>query len=550
MRTLAAQRALLRRPADVATTAALFALSSDREQALEARVAALFAIALGPPRCLRPIALRPTGTEPYVLRALGDMRADAGEMITAGLKSANPQSRLEALVAATRRGLTPLAEAMATTLGDSDPVVAHTAFRALAMLGVSDACFAILDTSSSTPAERLGATRALMRMHQPAVVDGIIARLQSEKRPDVRQLLLSALCRLGNVEGEWDGASWGAWPDTRGPYYQPEAWGETPKIASALAALLANAEAGEAAFLIKEMDRNRIESDDALAKIIELASADAALAPDAIAQMAATGFAPPAGIPILLEAARATETSPATLAQAITVLSKTDSPLALDGMFAALTNLEKTDGSGKYREAGVKEFLNAPKLENHHLALELFATENPESPAALSADAGLIALASRKSGSPESRQMSQKAIDAAWASPGRRASLIAAAARSASHALDARILSALGDGDDRVAAAAGRAAKVLKLDPDKRDTTPKISTLEPAAALAAVIRTRGDFGLGEQLFTRATCVACHTVSQDEPQRRHLPRQYRSDLQAPGPCYQHPRAKPIDRSGLR
>jgi putative heme-binding domain-containing protein len=29
---------------------------------------------------------------------------------------------------------------------------------------------------------------------------------------------------------------------------------------------------------------------------------------------------------------------------------------------------------------------------------------------------------------------------------------------------------------------------------------------------------KGDVGLGEQLFTRQTCVACHTTSQDQPQK--------------------------------
>ena len=417
VRTLAAQRALLRRPSDAATTAALFALASDREKPLESRVAALFAIALSAPDASVGSLAADDKLQPYVLRALGDMSGDASDLITAGLKSANPQTRLEALVAAARRGLKPLAEPMTTALGDSDPVVAHTAFRALAMLGASDACFAVLDTSSSTPAERLGASRALMRIHQPAVVDGIIARLANEKRPDVRRDLLSALCRLGNIEGEWNGDSWGTRPDTRGPYYQPEPWSQTPKVASALSALLANASAEEAAFLIKEMDRNRIQSDDALGKIITLAATDASLAPDAIAQMAAKGFTPPAGIPVLLTAARAPESSAATLAQTIAALSNSDAPQALEGMLTALTHLENANGADKDREAGIRAFLNAPKLENHHLALESFAAKNPDSPAAVWADAGLIALASRQSGSPESRQMSLKAIDAAWAMP-------------------------------------------------------------------------------------------------------------------------------------
>ena len=187
-------------------------------------------------------------------------------------------------------------------------------------------------------------------------------------------------------------------------------------------------------------------------------------------------------------------------------------------MLAALVTLDGANDSNNDQDAGRKAFLNAPKLENHHLALEAFAAENPTAPAAVWTDAGLIALASRKSGSPESRQMSLKAIDAAWSSPERRTNLIKAAAQSRSHALDARILTALADSDKNVASAAQSAASTLKLDPNKRDTTPKIGTLTPAKALAAVIKAKGDASLGEQIFTRATCIACHTVSQDEAQR--------------------------------
>ncbi len=117
--------------------------------------------------------------------------------------------------------------------------------------------------------------------------------------------------------------------------------------------------------------------------------------------------------------------------------------------------------------------------------------------------------------------MSLAAIDAAWPDTGRRTSLIKAAADSRSHTLDARILKALEDPDPQVAAAAKQAAKTLKLDRSKRDKTPKIGSLPPAKALAQVIEAKGDTALGEQIFTRATCVACHTVSQDEPQKARI-----------------------------
>jgi len=36
--------------------------------------------------------------------------------------------------------------------------------------------------------------------------------------------------------------------------------------------------------------------------------------------------------------------------------------------------------------------------------------------------------------------------------------------------------------------------------------------------IAQVLNTKGDAALGEQLFTRQTCAACHTVSQDQAQK--------------------------------
>ena len=36
--------------------------------------------------------------------------------------------------------------------------------------------------------------------------------------------------------------------------------------------------------------------------------------------------------------------------------------------------------------------------------------------------------------------------------------------------------------------------------------------------VAQVVKTKGDIALGEQLFTRQTCVACHTTSQEQAQK--------------------------------
>jgi hypothetical protein len=102
----------------------------------------------------------------------------------------------------------------------------------------------------------------------------------------LRQGILAALCRLHFKEGEWKGDSWGTRPDTRGPYYQPEAWSETPKIAVALKDALAKASPEEAAFLVKELNRNRIQFNEAQQRILELAKKDPKVLPELAAQLA------------------------------------------------------------------------------------------------------------------------------------------------------------------------------------------------------------------------------------------------------------------------
>jgi putative heme-binding domain-containing protein len=46
----------------------------------------------------------------------------------------------------------------------------------------------------------------------------------------------------------------------------------------------------------------------------------------------------------------------------------------------------------------------------------------------------------------------------------------------------------------------------------------KVSSLEVEDALTAAVQSQGNVELGRYLFTKANCVACHTVSQDEEQK--------------------------------
>jgi putative membrane-bound dehydrogenase-like protein len=402
-----------------------------------------------------------------------------------------------------------------------DPVYAHVATRVLATIGCYEEIFEWADRHSPP---KTGVTRALAMNHVPEVVDGIIERLDKPVNDLAligaklyRQDLLAALCRLYNKEGEWKGDSWGTRPDTRGPYYQPETWSESPRILAKLKDILGKANPEEAAFLVKEMSRNRIQSDDSLNLILGLAQSNPKVIPDALIQLANAETIPATAVPLALSVVKALEGhTPSTVSNAIIVLTKTDSAEGVTATLAALDVLKKMPESGKDYEAATTAFFNSPKLENHHQLIEQMA-EKHDGSTAIFADAALLSLASRKTGSPESIQLSQKALDVGWTDTKRRQQILKAIGLIKHQASAARVLAALDDADPEVKKAAEAAAKVMKLSKIE-DTSPKIATLKPEDVLAAVLKEKGDPGLGEQVFSRATCVACHTVKETEAQK--------------------------------
>ncbi|MFO1439184.1 MAG: discoidin domain-containing protein [Verrucomicrobiaceae bacterium] len=439
-------------------------------------------------------------------------------------------------------------ENAARLLCDEDPTVVHIAVRAMAQGKHAEQCLAVIDNPFKASvamgrefrtylsseqslivaqSAQHGALRALAMMHTPEVITGLIERLGKATDPALRQGILAALCRLHFKEGEWKGDSWGTRPDTRGPYYQPEAWSETPKIAVALKDALAKASPEEAAFLVKELNRNRIQFNEAQQRILELAKKDPKVLPELAAQLAGAEEIPAEAVPLLVGLVQSGPLSPkveptdsrresATLSQAIIALSKTDSADGVSATLAALEPLKKLPDSSKDYDAALAAFLNAPKLENHHQLIEQIA-EKAEWPVSMYANAALLNLANRKTGSPESIQLTQKALDKGWADPKHRKLIIDAISASKHMPSAAKVLAALDDPDAEVKGAAERAAKAMRLQKIE-DKTPKIMTLKPEEALAAVLKEKGNVALGEQIFTKATCVACHTVKETEAQK--------------------------------
>lgn len=533
VRTLEAQRTLLRRPGTATMRDALLALAGNSNKPLPARVAALYALTQRAVKAdsAEPIikAVAPLAADPalqrFVLRAVGDAGLDhfsegkttaPAILYNAGLKSSEPRTRLEAIVGAARQNMQAVAPQIAMLLGDADPIVAHTAFRSLATLKSADPCFSVVDDTASSAAQRTGALRALMRIHTPEVVQGLIDRLAKSTVPAAREEIFAALCRLHFHEGDWKGDSWGTRPDTRGPYYQPEAWGETPKIAAALKTALEQTAAERAPAVLGELQRNRVEMSGANINLTEMVKKNPALLPDLVAQLATAGTISTDAIPYLVKAAQS-DLPAVTIASAVVTLAKTDSKEGCLATLAAIDKLSKTKGADKSYNAAKTAFLTAPKLENHHQLLEDRAAKLDGS-ASLWADAALLALSNRKAGSPESRELSQKALDQGWTDLKRRVQILKAIQASGFHGLDELVRTAMTDADATVAAAAMATAKTLRLEKKGEDKTPLVSTLKPEEAVAAIMTTKGDVGLGAQMFTRQSCTTCHATSLDQEQK--------------------------------
>jgi putative heme-binding domain-containing protein len=526
-----AQRALIRGlvAREAAFTAAgaagLRALAADATAPLASRVAALFALkqAFGAESHadLARLAADPS-LAAWAIRALTDHEGQLVGVpvapLRAGLDSPDARVRKESVIAFARLGDAAHATWLTPRLADADPIVAHTAFQALARLRAHAALLAALDQPDPPTGLREGAVRALQRLHDPAVVDGLIARLEREPAPDRRRGLITALCRLHFVEGTWTGTSWGTRPDTRGPYYQPEEWGESAKIAAALTAALERADGAEAAFISQEMARHRMKPGQALGRLLALAESDPAVRPALARQLAQADLLPTAAIPLLLQMAEDAGQPTVLRAQALQALLRGDDATILDCALRVLPSLAASQKDGAEVEKARNAFLGSKKLENHHQRLEAAAEQAPDAQAEY-ATAALLKLSAAKGGSPEARQEAERVLTRLWSTSAGKRRVLRAAQSAQDSSRAAWFVAALQDAEPEVVQLAEQTVKALRIEAKKfaaAASGPRIETLPVAEVIRQAAERKGDARRGELLFTQQGCQACHTVKPEEP----------------------------------
>ena len=133
-------------------------------------------------------------------------------------------------------------------------IVPHLAIHSLVTLKAVDESLAAVDSVSGD-----GALRALKLMHDPAVVDGLLAKHASASDPALKNKILTALARLYTKEAPYDGSWWwSTQPDTRGPYYKPILWTKSGDIEKRFRDVWASADTEQKAFLTHLANKHRM----------------------------------------------------------------------------------------------------------------------------------------------------------------------------------------------------------------------------------------------------------------------------------------------------
>jgi putative membrane-bound dehydrogenase-like protein len=493
---------------------------------LECRVAAIFTLAQTDGEQAWPLLVE-LAADPAVaawaVRALADDERIAAKApidpIKAGLASPDARVRREAAVAVARIGKPEVAPLVAPLLGDADPLVAHTARQALVRLRAIEPCLAVFDDSAAPPNRVAMAVQAIDRLYEKPAVDGLIERLAQTADSTRRRPLLAALCRLYQREGEWQGDGWGTVPDTRGPYYQPETWSESPRIAEAIVSAIDTGGADEAVWLGAELAKNRVSIPAAMNRLIALAESEPKVVPPLVKQLSQADELPEAAVPLLIRVTADKALDHDTRNFAITALCKVDSAAAVT---AVLQGFTISAGGNEYWR-GRNAFRGYPFLTKHHqLLIDAAARDDGTSRIA---EEGLLKIAANVLAPQAVRDDVVRAIQTAWNQGPKRQRQIVDVARETRYAEPAlaRLIAPLVQSDDEaLAKAAQEYFKSLNLDPEKvltaKDEPPAklVGAMPVDEAIAAVVALKGDRGRGDQLFNQLACVACHTTKADLP----------------------------------
>ncbi|HZZ73147.1 MAG TPA: discoidin domain-containing protein [Pirellulales bacterium] len=453
----------------------------------------------------------------HALRALAERKEDVAKVspqpFVDALNDPNPRVRLQAVIGLGRLGAVAHADKLVPATADADPIVAHVAINTLVELKAADACLRGVDQGPSPVTA--GCLRALQLMHEPAVVEGLLARLNKANDDATKKSYLTALLRLGLREGDWDGKFWwGTRPDTTGPYFQPVAWEKTDEIKRAVATSFAAGDAELRTWLLREAKRHRLEIPDAGPQVLQLIKQDPAFKSEGAQILASLPALNAAGLAIVVDVARDPKQPIAVRAALVRELIKKSAlPAAQEGAFAALAAVDQVKTPEEFRQSR-QDLLNQLSQPAKLATLTNLATK-PSAGEKELAYAALLKLQLQPRAPQEAKDAAKRLLDQAWAKPATTVNLLHAIGLIGAEPYSYQVRSYETSHDEAIRAAAKYAAGELRLDQDSKNKV-RIETLAYAKVLEAAQQEKGDVQLGQKLFTRQGCANCHTTDPKEP----------------------------------
>ena len=277
---LHSQLELLRRGAGTGRVEQVARLAADKTATDYARATATFTLGQFHHPSVLPqllLLLKDNTTREFALRSLTDQNKRLKLVPTAPILDAlddpNPRVRAQALISLgrlkrpdtathilplTRRDPkqpAPKTSAKQPLHKQADPgrVIPHLAARALVDIGHVESLLKALDGP-----DHAGALWALKSLHQPKVVQGLIAKLSTQRDDTRRRQTLTTLVRLYHREGDYTGDWWGTRPDTSGPYYDRTTWAASDSIANVFRTVIADGDATTSTHLLEQLTRHKV----------------------------------------------------------------------------------------------------------------------------------------------------------------------------------------------------------------------------------------------------------------------------------------------------
>ncbi len=464
---------------------------------------------------------------------LSDMVCDR---MLQSIESQDPRRVAEGLVALGRLGgvasleisietRSKIAKVISKRLGSEDPLLRHLATRALSEYSPWESAMMVLSSEVQSSNALEAATQALSVKHDLGVIDQAIEGLDRAKSTDAMAMVyLRILSRLGWKEGDWNGASWGTRPDTRGPYYQPEKWEGTERIEQAIARWLKRCDALGATETLRLLGRNRWNISSHLDSWMTLPQWSELPFEERIKLIESAGALPDSVIAKLTEVTRDPRVSGEQLLSLLNVASSQGSESGLDWIAAIA---KRAEGLSTETLAEVWKRCHASDALSKKVdsILKRFASE----PTMANAVA-LTAVGTRKELSQRPEVLA--AMDSLWKSPEMVTQLLSVYQVGVCKQAEPLVRRALLDPRAEIEKQGKLLADAWGLADLNQWTGPKIGGLPKEEVFKQAVATKGDAKRGEQVFGLLGCAKCHDVTPSEalrgPYLPNVAKTYRRD----------------------